>query len=251
MADRSQPQGDTRRDPKAVARPAGLPKTLSNHLLDLLRWRIITGELAPGQPLREQDIEREFGSSRGPVRESLRMLLQKGLVEYQERRGFRVRTYSVADVLNLYDLRASLEGLVIASLTGRALDSLIAALEESNSAMERHFQANDIEAYFLENQVFHDLIISYTQNRPISEVMLYVNEVSLPVRYKFMKATLMTRRSIKYHEDIIAYLKQGRIDKARSETEEHILVNKEQAAALYKETWPASCSVAPGGNRRA
>ncbi len=235
MTDRSQSLGEPRQQPKAAARAVGLPKTLSNHLLDLLRWRIITGELAPGQAVREQDIEKEIGSSRGPVRESLRMLLQNGLVEYQERRGFRVRTYSVQDVLNLYDLRASVEGLVIASLAGRPLDPLTAELEASNRAMEQHFRANNIEAYFAENQVFHDRIISYTQNRPISEVMAYVNEVSLPVRYRLMKATLMSRRSFEYHERIIEHLKRGHIDRARRETEEHILVNKEKAAALYAE----------------
>jgi len=58
-----------------------LPRTLSLHLVGLLRHQIITGAYKPSQPLREQDIEAEFGSSRGPVRESLRMLLQGGLVE--------------------------------------------------------------------------------------------------------------------------------------------------------------------------
>ena len=210
-----------------------LPQTLSKHLLDLLRWRIITGELPPGTAIREQDIEREFGSSRGPVRESLRMLLQNGLVEYQSRRGFRVRTYSSEDVRNLYDLRASVEGLVIASLAGRPLEPLIVGLDASNSRMKKLFKANDIENYFGENQTFHDAIIDYTGNRPIREVMVYVNEISLPVRYKLMKANLMSRRSLDYHERIVRHLKEGHIDKARRETEEHILVNKDAAALLF------------------
>lgn len=235
MVVRNQSPGEEGRKANASGPPTVLPTTLSNHLLQLLRWRIITGEFAPGQALREQDIEKEIGSSRGPIRESLRMLLQNGLVEYQERRGFRVRTYSVADVLNLYDLRASLEGLVMASLAGRPLEPLIAELEASNRTMESHFRAGDIESYFAENQVFHDRIIAYTQNRPISEVMVYVNEISLPVRYRLMKATLMTRRSIEYHERIITHLKNNQIDSARRETEEHILVNKDKAAALYGE----------------
>ncbi len=103
--------------------------------------------------------------------------------------------------------------------------------------MESHFRAGDIESYFAENQVFHDRIIAYTQNRPVSEVMVYVNEISLPVRYRLMKATLMTRRSIEYHERIIVHLKSNQIDSARRETEEHILVNKDKAAALYGERW--------------
>ena len=67
-----------------------LPQTLSYFILNKLRWRIITGELEPGQPLREKELEADYGSSRGPVRESLRLLLQSGLVEHLPRRGFRV-----------------------------------------------------------------------------------------------------------------------------------------------------------------
>ena len=210
-----------------------LPRTLSSHLVDLLRRQIITGAYKPGQPLREQDIEAEFGSSRGPVRESLRMLLQGGLVEYAERRGFRVRIYTVADVENLYDLRASLEGLVISSLAGRSLDVLVGDLHASNQRMAGCFDTNDLEGYFEENQRFHERIIAESGNRPISEVMVYVNEVSMPVRYRLLRETLLSRRSLDYHERIAACLAQADIAAARRETEEHILCNKHAAARLY------------------
>lgn len=211
-----------------------LPRTLSAHLVEHLRRRIITGEYRPGQALREQDIEREFGSSRGPVRESLRMLLQGGLVEYAERRGFRVRTYTIADIEHLYDLRATLEGLVIASLAGKPLTAMVADLHASNVRMEACFATNDIWQYFAENEVFHDRIIAETGNRPIAEVMVYVNEVSLPVRYRVLCDTLLTRRSLTYHERILDFLEKGDLLSARRETEEHILVNKAAAANLYR-----------------
>jgi DNA-binding GntR family transcriptional regulator len=211
-----------------------LPRTLSAHLVEHLRRRIITGEYCSSQALREQDIEREFGSSRGPVRESLRMLLQGGLVEYAERRGFRVRTYTIADIEHLYDLRANLEGLVIASLAGKPLTAMAADLRASNVRMAACFSTNDIWQYFAENQVFHDRIIAETGNRPIAEVMVYVNEVSLPVRYRVLRDTLLTRRSLTYHEQILDFLEKGDLLSARRETEEHILVNKAAAADLYR-----------------
>lgn len=222
-----------RRPEKSSA--SALPRTLSSHLVDVLRAKIITGAYTPGQPLREQDIEAEFGSSRGPVRESLRMLLQGGLVEYAERRGFRVRSYTVADVENLYDLRASLEGLVISSLAGHSLERLVADLQESNQRMAGCFDSNDLEGYFEENQRFHERIIAESGNRPISEVMVYVNEVSMPVRYRLLRETLLSRRSLDYHERIAAHLANADIAAARSETEEHILCNKHAAARLYGE----------------
>ena len=57
--------------------------TISNHILQKLRWRIIVGDLKPVPPLRKQELEAEYGSSRGPIRESQRLLLQTGLVVRQ------------------------------------------------------------------------------------------------------------------------------------------------------------------------
>lgn len=216
-----------------TSRIPALPRTLSSHLVGLLRRQIITGAYKPGQPLREQDIEAEFGSSRGPVRESLRMLLQGGLVEYAERRGFRVRSYTVLDIENLYDLRASLEGMVIGSLADQPLETLIADLHDSNRRMAACFDTNDLEGYFTENQIFHDRLIAESGNRPISEVMVYVNEVSMPVRYRLLRETLLSRRSLDYHERIVAHLARADIAAARGETQEHILYNKQAAALLY------------------
>ena len=58
-----------------------LPQTLAYFIHNKVRWRIIIGDLTPGQPLREAELQSQYGSSRGPVRESLRLLLQTGLVE--------------------------------------------------------------------------------------------------------------------------------------------------------------------------
>lgn len=210
-----------------------LPRTLAGHLVEQLRWRIVIGDLEPGQPIREQDLEKEFGSSRGPVRESLRMLLQNGLVEYQQRRGFRVRKYSPEYVRDLYNLRANLEGQVIASLVDSDIAPLIELLDESNERMRQYFKIKDTQRYFFENQIFHESIINFIGNRPIIEVMAYVNEVSLPVRYRFLKLTLITRRSLDYHERIASFLSKNQIEEAKAETEEHILVNRDKAAELY------------------
>jgi DNA-binding GntR family transcriptional regulator len=95
------------------------------------------------------------------------------------------------------------------------------------------FDTNDLEGYFTENQIFHDRIIAESGNRPISEVMVYVNEVSMPVRYRLLRETLLSRRSLDYHERIVAHLANADIVAARSETEEHILCNKQAAARLY------------------
>ena len=125
-----------------------LPQTLAYFILSKLRWRIISGDLQPGQPLREMEIQSHYGSSRGPVRESLRLLLRSGLVEHQQRRGFRVREYSPDDIRNIYTLRRTLEGMVVSDLEGRETATLVQVLDGRLQLMEVCFENKDIDGYF-------------------------------------------------------------------------------------------------------
>jgi DNA-binding GntR family transcriptional regulator len=131
-----------------------LPTTISDYIFTDLRENIIDGTLKPNQTLREEEISIRFGSSRGPIRESLRLLLQTGLVVHQPRKGFKVRDYTPKQIRQIYTLRANLEGLVIIEFEGKDLNSLIATLKESNQRMEASFQKNDIYKYFQENIFF-------------------------------------------------------------------------------------------------
>ena len=138
------------------------------------------------------EIQSHYGSSRGPVRESLRLLLQNGLVEHQQRRGFRVRAYSPEDIRNIYNLRRTLEGMVVSDLAGRDLTDLVQVLDGRLQIMEVCFKKKDIDGYFLENSEFHQAIIDFTENKPIAQVLHYVNEISLPVRYRLMGTSFPT-----------------------------------------------------------
>ncbi len=212
-----------------------LPQTLAYFILSKLRWRIISGDLQPGQPLREMEIQSHYGSSRGPVRESLRLLLQNGLVEHQQRRGFRVREYSPDDIRNIYTLRRTLEGMVVSGLEGRDLTTLVQVLDGRLQLMEVCFKNKDIDRYFRENNEFHQAIIDFTENKPIAQVLHYVNEISLPVRYRLMRTNFPTRRSLDYHYRIRDHLDRGDIAGAKALTEEHIMANLDRATDSERE----------------
>ena len=212
-----------------------LPETIAYHIQGEIRQRIIEGHYAPGRALREQELEQEFGSSRGPIRESLRLLLQNGLVEHLPRRGFRVRDYTPADLRHIYKLRANLEALVIDDLGGQDLTELVRALTASNQRMERHVAKNSRKGFFDENIVFHQLLIDAADNEPLAQVMTYVNEISLPVRYRLIGDSMPSGRSVKYHQRIINALKAGKIEKAQIVIREHILENLERAIAIFSQ----------------
>lgn len=196
---------------------SALPQPLAGVLADRIRDQIIRGVYAPGSMLREVQLEQAFGSSRGPVRESLRMLLPGGLVEYEARKGFRVREYTKKEVGDIYQLRARLEGYVIDELREKPLDDLIASLQASNERLQGYLDSADIDGYFSENIRFHDAIIRATGNNALISVLSYLNEISLPLRYKLLQCDFESGRSMKYHRLITQCLADGDLDKCQEQ----------------------------------
>ena len=94
------------------------PATIPYFLQEQIRELIVDGTIRPGQPLREQELEQRFGTSRSPIREALRLLELSGLVTHVQRKGFRVTLYSETQIRHLDLLRAELE--VAMALTGCA-----------------------------------------------------------------------------------------------------------------------------------
>ncbi len=99
-----------------------------------LEQAIVSGELAPGSVLRQEQVSAQYAVSRTPVREALRRLAALGLVSFEANRGFRVRTLSRQDMWEAFLLRAELESLC----TGIAAEKITEAdLEELDLAEKR------------------------------------------------------------------------------------------------------------------
>lgn len=90
---------------------ARLTQSLPEQIAAQLSERIVTGVYPPGQRILEQAIAAEFAVSRGPVREALRLLERDGLVTILPRRGAQITNLSTAEVKEIFDIRAVLNGL--------------------------------------------------------------------------------------------------------------------------------------------
>src|SRR6478609_971246 len=91
-------------------------------LVDVLRSAIVGGDLVPNQRLVEADLAAEYGASRGNIRAALAELTVEGLVERVQNRGARVRAVSVAEAVEITEVRAALEGLCAAKAAARLTD---------------------------------------------------------------------------------------------------------------------------------
>ncbi|MDP1717102.1 MAG: GntR family transcriptional regulator, partial [Burkholderiales bacterium] len=98
---------DMTRLPEAAPLTQSLPEQIAARLSE----RIVGGTYAPGQRIMEQAVAAEFAVSRGPVREALRLLEKDGLVTILPRRGAQVTNLSIAEVREIFDIRAMLNGL--------------------------------------------------------------------------------------------------------------------------------------------
>ena len=97
-------------------------KPLRDVIFDTLREAIIVGELKPGQRLMEVQLAEKMGVSRTPVREAIRKLELEGLVEMLPRKGAHVAELSVKDIMDVLEVRATLDGLATSLSATRITD---------------------------------------------------------------------------------------------------------------------------------
>jgi len=133
-------------------------QTAYDRLLDEIRY----GTILPGARLREVEVAERLGISRTPVREAIRRLEADGLVEHLPRQGASLRRLSYAEVMELYEMRAVLEGTA-ARLAARAASELeLRELAEINAEMTASDTPADIVRL---NRQFHATLINASKNR--------------------------------------------------------------------------------------
>lgn len=103
-----------------------IPPSLPVYLAERIADEIETNLLKPDERLSEEAIAKRFGVSRAPVREALRLLAQEEIVAIEPRRGARVRSYSPAELSEMFEMRAVLYGLGVELFTRRATAEMIA-----------------------------------------------------------------------------------------------------------------------------
>ncbi len=203
------------------------------HLMESIRRGIITGRYPPGSALREQTMEREYGSSRGPVREALRLLQIAGLVNHEPRRGFRVREYSPTLIEQTYRLRALLERHGVESLAGRPLGPLTKTLRAANARMSELFAAHDIAGYLEANGHFHRAILEAAENEPLQRSLATLNETAQPIRYALLARQFDRSQAITDHDIIIQLLEAGEVQVAAVAMERHVLRHITAASQVF------------------
>lgn len=139
------------------------PRALYEEVAEQLRQRIFRRELEPGSWIDELKIAEEFGISRTPLREALKVLATEGLVTMKVRRGAYVTEVSSTDLEEVYHLLALLESDAAAVVARKASDEQIAELRAIHRDLEG--AARNREKFFAINERFHMRMLQLAGNR--------------------------------------------------------------------------------------
>jgi len=134
------------------------PPTAQEAVLAELRRMLVTGELAPGTPVRQEALAERLGVSRVPLREALKVLEGEGHVVYAAHRGYVVAELSVDDLVEVYRLRELLEAEAIRAAVARLVDSDVDALRAAAGAVDDADASGDVAAITAANRAFHFLL---------------------------------------------------------------------------------------------
>ena len=130
---------------------------------------ILRGELAVGQRVNESELATRFGTSRGPIREALRVLEEARLVRSEKHRGVFVREISVAEADEIYDVREVLDQLIGERVAERATPAQLGELKTVVAEMDAATGRQDVKRYHALNLKFHDLLVDFAGNARLTE----------------------------------------------------------------------------------
>ncbi len=139
----------------------------AERVADVLRELIIQGDLAPGTPLREQQLVGSFDVSRNTIREAFRLLSRERLVVYEMHRGVAVRQLDVDDIRDIFRTRRSLELAAIGHSTQAPREALLALLELVEEA-EQAAGGDDWKQVATLNIVYHQRLVELIGSERIS-----------------------------------------------------------------------------------
>lgn len=199
--------------------------------VDAIRDAIVNGDFAPRQRLVEADLSEQFGAGRAAVRTALVQLEGEGLVERVQNRGARVRAVSVAEAIEITEVRMAVEGLCAAKAAARLTDGDRDRLRGLGAAMRDAVASGDLLGYSELNQQLHALIRSLSGQSTAQAVLERLRGQN--VRHQFRLAMQPGRPavSLPQHLEIIDALCAGDADGAEAAVRRHLRSVVEALAA--------------------
>jgi DNA-binding GntR family transcriptional regulator len=204
------------------------PRALYEEVAELLRQRIFSRELEPGSWIDELKIAEEYGISRTPLREALKVLAAEGLVTMKVRRGAYVTEVSDKDLADVYHLLALLESDAAGVVAQKASDAEIEELQALHDELEAAQRQRD--RFFVINERFHMRLLEIADNRWRMQMVVDLRKVMKLNRHNSLLKAGRIEDSLDEHRALMAALHARQGELAVQRMQDHFQNGLEAAA---------------------
>ncbi len=195
------------------------PRALYEEVAELLRQRIFRRELEPGSWIDEVKIAQEFGISRTPLREALKVLAAEGLITMKVRRGAYVTEVSEQDLDEVYHLLSLLESDAAAVAATRATEAQLAELRALHRELEG--AVHDRDRFFAINERFHMRLLEISGNRWRNQMVGDLRKVMKLNRHNSLLKSGRIEESLAEHGSVMKALEQRDAAQVMQRMQEH------------------------------
>ncbi|HEY0208075.1 GntR family transcriptional regulator [Acerihabitans sp.] len=184
---------------------------LRDQALSILKLRLVSGDLAPGQIYSASALAEELGVSNSPVREAMLTLVNQGLMETVRNRGFRVVHFSDKERRNVYELRLLLEVPSMAKLATLAprVEARREAFSHIASDMVGYAEEGNIAGYLEMDRQFHLGLLSLLENEPLVTMVENLRDQSRQYGLKALRESGGLVKSAQEHQPILDAMLSG------------------------------------------
>ena len=219
--------------PATTAQMLSLPEQIAAQLAT----HITSGVYAPGQRIMEQALAGEFGVSRGPVREALRMLETDGLVTILARRGAQVTKLSIQEVREIFDIRVALNGLRDRGIAEdpermKLLPMLEAEVAELSRLARNTRHSNEyVECVFRLNRA----LTAASRSARLRAILDALARQTLRYSRLGLASELRRRQSVKHWQELIRAVRDGDGERAQRAAEARVRASRDEAIKKLRE----------------
>ena len=203
--------------------PFNIPESLSKMVERHLETEIVEGRLPAGTRLNPEEIAKRLNISKSPVREAMILLQREGLVTGKPRSVFVVSEIMLADLYEIYPIRAAFNALAVKTIMqSPSAIATVAELSGYLAKMRRKAKQGDTVGYFHASIDFYDFLISSCPNKRLQAMWHQLSKQVLRFRFLVMSQPGHIQRSIADHQRLLAAMTEGSVEKAMGVAEEII-----------------------------
>jgi DNA-binding GntR family transcriptional regulator len=183
--------------------------SLHHHVVDKLREMVSRGDLPAGERLNEVALAQAIGVSRTPMREAVKLLASEGLLELLPGRGARVRQFSAAELLDVFDVLGALERHAIEIAVSKMTPKALSEIERLHNQMGDAYAKRNQKSYFKANQKLHALVVELAGNPALCNTHSTLTKQSVHNRHETLISEQRWKESVAEHQAIFDAIVKG------------------------------------------